>query len=331
MKRYALLGTVTALICALMLLLPGLAERSLPTVGVVPLSQVFHQDTVSASGYLTDPNQTQITCTLPLVPDQVLVRTGDRVQTGETIATVDIPKTQQALIQLLDLAEVLPEETVSAMAGLEDQEHLKLLSSLIPQTIAANQDGIVTSLNLSSGMLLYPSENAATISSGTILEACLQVPEEYAAQIQTGQAVTLTAAAQEQTELSGTVTAVAPAAQTVFSGSSQETVVDVTVSLTESTGMKSGYSVKGKIQVSPLQLCWVLPYEAVAQDDQGQEYVYCLQGNRAVRQDVQTGEELAEGVQILSGISQDDWVAADWTQIRESGQRIRPRAEEAAA
>lgn len=324
LKRYVILGSVTAFISAVMLSLPAAAAYQIPDVAVTSLWNVHYQDSVSANGYLSDPMQTQITCSYPIVPDQIFVKTGDYVEAGDVIATVDYEETKNALAQILKLSELFPEEAVSVMADLGDSENVKLVSSVIPQSIISNQTGTITSLNLHNGVLLYPSENAASVSNGTTLEACLQVPEEYASQIEPGQAVSLTAPAQKESSYSGTVKEISPSAQTVFSGTTQETVVNITVSLADWEGLKSGYSVKGKIQIGQPQIARVLPYEAVGQDEEGKEFVYCLNQGKAIRQTVETGKELSEGIEVLSGITREQWVVADWSDIEESGQRIHP-------
>ena len=43
------------------------------------------------------------------------------------------------------------------------------------------------------------------------------------------------------------------------------------------------------------------------QDDSG-EYVFVLEGNTAVRKDIETGHELDMGAEILSGISEESLV-----------------------
>ena len=47
----------------------------------------------------------------------------------------------------------------------------------------------------------------------------------------------------------------------------------------------------------------MVPFESVRQDKDNVEYVYVYQNGRAVRQDIETGEETSDGVEVLSGLT----------------------------
>jgi hypothetical protein len=92
-----------------------------------------------------------------------------------------------------------------------------------------------------------------------------------------------------------------------------ETVVDVVLELdniddvaVNSDGfIRAGYTAEAIIGVGEPREMVLIPYEAINQDEQG-EYVFVLVGNTALRRDILTGIELAEGAELLSGIREDD-------------------------
>ena len=67
-----------------------------------------------------------------------------------------------------------------------------------------------------------------------------------------------------------------------------------------------------------MKIASILPYEAVSQDEKG-EYVYVYESGRAYKRYIETGEELANGVEILSGLSETEEIIADPSVIRADG------------
>ena len=86
--------------------------------------------------------------------------------------------------------------------------------------------------------------------------------------------------------------------------------------------LRPGYSVSAQIQKKDQRAVWTVPYESVAQDDDGQEYVYVYEDGRAVRRDVVTGKEFPDCVAIESGISEEDLIIGEAAQIRREGARV---------
>ncbi|MDR2531671.1 MAG: efflux RND transporter periplasmic adaptor subunit [Oscillospiraceae bacterium] len=91
-----------------------------------------------------------------------------------------------------------------------------------------------------------------------------------------------------------------------------ETVVDVILEIISAEALsgsneflRSGYTAEAVIGVGEPREILLVPYEAVNQDDRG-EYVLVLAGNTALRRDIITGLELAEGAEILAGIREGD-------------------------
>ena len=54
-----------------------------------------------------------------------------------------------------------------------------------------------------------------------------------------------------------------------------------------------------------------VPYEAVGQDENNEEYVYVADGARVERRTVKTGMELLEGVEVVEGLSPNDILLSD--------------------
>ena len=110
-------------------------------------------------------------------------------------------------------------------------------------------------------------------------------------------------------DLPGSLTAIAPYAKQTTRLTGQTTYdTAVQIKLQEPAPLKPGYRAATKVVVSLRENVLLLPYEAVGQDDTGQEYVLKLQGLRIIKQAVETGSELESQVEIKQGLSRQDVV-----------------------
>ena len=163
------------------------------------------------------------------------------------------------------------------------------------------------------------------IRSGEEWLAVVAVNEGDIPLVQTGQTVRLSGAALPDGEFFGSVTLVGDTAytSTLSSVSLPETVVDVTVTIEEGNEelLRSGYSVTAQLTTGDRRTVSMLPYTAIAQDEQG-EYVYVLENGLAVRHDIVTGIELSDRTEIVSGVAETDVVLTDPENLFE-GARVR--------
>lgn len=126
--------------------------------------------------------------------------------------------------------------------------------------------------------------------------------------VEKGKKAVLNGAAFDDGTYSAEVIAIAGDAKQVLSsnGLTMETVVEITLKIDNpDSNLRSGYTAQAVIEADEPREVTVIPYETICQDDIG-EYVYVLSGNTAVRRDILTGEELPEGAEILSGLTEAD-------------------------
>ena len=84
--------------------------------------------------------------------------------------------------------------------------------------------------------------------------------------------------------------------------------------------MKDGYTGSVEIFTEPQTQVMMIPYEAVGQDRKNREYVMVYQGGQLERREITAGRELAEGVEILSGLQPGEVVGAGPDQLKEHQQ-----------
>jgi hypothetical protein len=105
-----------------------------------------------------------------------------------------------------------------------------------------------------------------------------------------------------------------------------ETVVEVILKIdnphenaehTERGELRSGNSARADIKTGESELIYTVPYSVIMQDEVG-EFVFVLDGHSVMRRDILTGVELAEGAQVLSGLTERDLIVAAPESVREN-------------
>jgi multidrug efflux pump subunit AcrA (membrane-fusion protein) len=98
------------------------------------------------------------------------------------------------------------------------------------------------------------------------------------------------------------IAGIASQAAKITTGTNVKTVVEVWAQiLYPDEQLKSGYTATVKILTGAPERKRLLPYDIIGQDDGG-EYIYVLKNGTAVKRYITTGDELPEGVEIVSGL-----------------------------
>lgn len=303
-KVIAVLG-IGAVLAVIAGAVPRAVESATPVSETLRASVRSYNEYVVGTGELAYLGQHEITSALPLVIEKLLVREGDIVEVGDTVATIDRESSAS-------LIESLGQVTALAISA----TNLSTAVALLPEKITSDCSGRVISTT-NNGQAVQSGYSIVTVAQTEELAITAAVSELDIAKVSLGQNVRFYLAAYPDDVFFGTVSAIAQAARSQYNGAVLETVVDVTVTPdVPDERLRSGLSAEVEIQLSaPRQIC-VLPYSAIAQDDAG-EYVYVYENGRAVRRDIFTGAEFADGTEIKKGISTSDIVFEDPQEIAE--------------
>lgn len=298
-KMIAVLGIGTAA-AVIIGTVPRAVESAAPVSETLTASVRSYTECAAGAGGLAYLGQQEITSSLPLVIEKILVREGDTVEVGDTVAIVD-RNSSAALIESLGQISVSAADLSTAVA-------------LLPEKIIADCSGRVISA-ARSGQAVQGGYSIATIAQTEELAVTAAISELDIADIEVGQNVQFYLAAYPDDVFFGKVSAIAQAAHNRYNGAVLETVVDVTIMPNApDERLKPGLSAEVEILLSePKSIC-VLPYSAIAQDDTG-EYVYVYENGKAVRRNIFTGAEFADGAEIRKGISANDVVFRDPEEI----------------
>ncbi len=293
MKRYIALLILTVLGIRLATAIPSFIEASAPEAEVTYVTVKDVSTTVTCNGKLENTERTDISLSYPVVIGKVFVAPGDTVNRGEILATIDLEATK-TLYETL----VATDYTQYWATGGE-------LPGDLSDKIVADNDGVVSEVYAENGHKAESGEVLMALSNGSGMCARIQIDESNIAQVQEGQSVELTGSAFTKT-YTGEVQSLAKEARQVLVGTKYETVVECLVSIDEpGEDLRSGYNVKARIVTQTKEDVQVLPYNAVAQDDENRKYVYKIVDGWAVREYLTDVEETGEGVLTNTDLSDD--------------------------
>lgn len=278
---------------------PKAVESSAPAAETLRAEVREYTETVSGSGAFTYLGQREITSALPLVIEKFSVKTGDEVAIGDEIATVD-RKSSAALIESLGQVRML---AIPA-------SNLETAVAMIPEKITSDCAGTVIS-TAPCGLAIQSGSSVASVTQSGELSVVAAVSELDIAKVSVGQKARITLAAYPEETFSGTVTDIAQTARNQYNGAVLETVVDVTVTPdVPDERLMSGLSADVRLSLNePREIC-VVPYAAIAQDNDG-EYVYVYEDGSSARRNIITGAEFADGAEVLSGLTPNDIIFKD--------------------
>ena len=294
-------------------MLPTICYQSIPAARYITASSQPGAESVSCSGQLLAFDRAETYITSPVITDEVKVKVGDSVAAGQILCTVDLPATGLLMtspeITADFLKEYLNEQTSGSLEKLfqSDFDGEKQAQLAAAPSYRSPITGTVTAVNLQSNSLYNSPKAAIIVEDLSELCAELYIPQANVQKIQAGDKVLLQGAGISG-EISGEVLSINPSAVQSLQNGAVQVLIPVRVRLTsDSKGARPGYIVTAKILSRASTNGLFIPYQAICQDEENQEYVWALSASgQAIRCPITTGEETAEMTQVLSGISSED-------------------------
>lgn len=315
---------------------------SVTMVEATQISSILAQDVVNCSGRIEEAEKKEIYTEFPVVATKVFVAEGDSVEKGALLFEISPSKTVEALATYYsNLAS--GGDIQSVMGILQNEEILSYLNEngidlnqskqefleKIPQKIYAPDAGIVTSINLTKGVLTNQEQPIAVISSTEQLQLRLSVNEANISDVKTGQKVTITGSGFKDKEYHGTVQSISSVAKQVMNGTATETAVEVIVSIDDADQqMKAGFSANAKIVVEETPDALIVPYECVRGEDDASEYVYVWRDSQVKKVLIKPEKEMENGFLISSGSIQDGDILFLNPDLVERSGRVMPQLEQ---
>lgn len=312
----------TIIICMVLLIVsffvPSIIQGIIPTACATKLQQINYVGFVTATGEVVQDNKQVVTTQCPVVVSEVLVKVGETVKSGQPVISVNREETAKKILEVSNFTSA-----VGLTTGVFATSYEEALDK-IPANVFTNIDGVIDSINVGKGGYIEKDAVVLSMIGAGDLSVNLQVPESKISNVKVGQAVEITGSGFENSKYYGYVKSISTSARKVFAGTNQETVIDVVVSIENlDEKIKAGYTTKARIITQQKRELSVAPYESVMQDNNGNEYVYVFSKGLAIRKDIETGLELGEGVEVVSGVNDNEIIISSPDKIKESGDLVK--------
>lgn len=314
MKKYLRLFYLTAALLLCAFAIPEISEANLPNVTIAVARKESIKETIVCNGVIQETDNEKLSYDVPIFPSSIKVKTGDVVEKGDLLISVD--KTQSAAI-------------MASAAGISGKlSNMNIDVSSVPSAVYAPISGRITSMNVQQGKMASPSTTLITIAGNDSMQVVAHVSENQISSIEKEQQVLITGAGFKGQEYTGTVKEISSDAKQIVNGTAMQTVVDVIITIDNADDkLKSGFSSKAEIITAPETEKLIVPYEAVGQDEDGNEFVYIYQNGKAEQRIVTTGKEYNQGFEVLDGISEGQNIVCDISQIKKSGSYVKATLE----
>jgi multidrug efflux pump subunit AcrA (membrane-fusion protein) len=309
-------------------LIPGMVHDSIPSIYYITPTVRTYESIVACTGTLHPVTSRQVVLESTVVPREVFVQVGDRVNRGEVLATY-----QPAAA--LNFASALPQITVDSaligtilsayglnsflnQAGLNGDELAEFLlhqgrgqqpevSVAMPdatEEIISPISGVITSVNITPFIPAGIGSAVFTVMDTRSYMVVAAVSESDIARISLGDTARIRGTAFPGAVYVGYVTKIYPTARRTLVGTSSETVVDVEILITNADDrLRPGFSARVEITGRNRYEIITVPYEAVRQDENNDEYVYIFEDGKLRKSLIITGRELTSEVEVLYGVT----------------------------
>lgn len=307
MKKFLILFAVTVVCIGVMLLVGFRSGSETVEVKVLSVTPRSAELTISCEGVVQAVKRYDVYAEYPLVAEQITVQVGDRVNEGEVLLFTDAASTRRQLRS----AGKLSEDVVETAAK---------------QVIKAPVSGVVTAINVSEGGATDTQKPCFSIDGTDALQVLVSVEEKDVRSVKLGQKARVSGNAFSKEFYSGTVTRISSVAHMVGGKTMLDAVVTL-MPIEQDTSLRLGLNADVELIAERLSACFILPYEALEEDESFQEYVYVIEEGKAVKREILTGEALEDGVVITSGLVEGDQVVVSPRDIAKEGVSVRVKGE----
>ncbi len=248
---------------------------------------------------------------------ELYISEGDQVSAGQclmkleqtAITSADQTAAAAMMYQLQDAMETGDLKGAAEILHTINIENSNIDNECKEYYLYSESDGIVMKIAAQTGESVNSILPCITLYAPESLQIEAEAGEDVVGLLAADMECYISVPAFDLHDLKGSVTSVAPyASHTVGLTGQTSSVTSVRMELSQPSTLRPGYRANAKVVVDSREGAILLPYEAIGQDGDGQEYVLKLQGLRLVKQPVATGSELEDRVEITQGLNASDVV-----------------------
>lgn len=323
MKKYVLLFSATIIMVLSINILANYLKNTIVNVDVQLIEKECVEDIIVCSGKIEYMDSQDIYADFSAITDSVNVSVGDVVNKGDLLMSVSEAELAEnyksamlnqglpsslGLNSNTDIAglykSILDDSTAKEVFSSSNKGNIDYTKTGKKQDIKAPFTGVVSSINTEAKDVYGKEKSLMVISDNSKFQVHMSVNESKIGDIKLGQKVIITGVGFKDSEYVGVVSRISNEAQQVVNTTGKETVVDVYVTVNETScnNIKAGLTAKCQIVTSEKPDSTIVPYKSVLSEDDGREFVYSLIDGKAVKTYITTGSEYSRGFEVLDGI-----------------------------
>lgn len=340
MRHAMVLLSTLLIILTLWFSSPAYALSQAQEVSVAQTSQGDVYQRVGARGTITEGQVYRAAAKGSLRVHRVLVSPGDEVEAGQALMEVEYyisgnaaaAYSQQAQDLLDAAAETfgVSQDELEEMAGdlLKDLPSVPATATLSGTTefLRAGIGGTVTGVSCGEGDDVASGATCVTVSDLSQLQVELNIPEAMVSQVEVGMICNVNGEAFDKT-YTGIVTEISPTAKQASSlTDSGATTVSASVKIRRPQGLRPGYSASVTIFTQMRRDALLVPYEALQQDEENQEFVFVYADGFLYKRAVETGFEQSDSIEVVAGLAPGETVVLNPGENFYTGMRATERA-----
>lgn len=279
------------------------------------------QETVTLYGTITDSSPKLVYAPSSAKVVDVFIKPGDTVEIGDPLLLLEPlqkPNTEDAFIAsvLYQLRSALEqgdlEAAETAFSALEhaDYSQQNLDNATEAYQLYSSVNGVVLSVSAAVGQEIGTILPCIQLCDPHQLLITAKVGEDTVGKLDEGMNCSISVPAFSLNELKGTISTISPYAKRVsLFATDSESETEVQIRLENAiASLRPGYRATSKIVLSQTPSALLVPYEAVAQDDAGREFVMKYIDGIAVKQFILTSAELYDSIEVVEGLSEADLI-----------------------
>lgn len=333
---FMITGTI---ICIVILFFcsPVYAQQNIETIQVTTASVGDIYRRVITSGTVNSNDIQSITAPSMMQVKKIEVSSGDYVEKGEALMVAETyqnttveDNVTAAAYEMMDAFSQVLQDIYPGLESISNEIIEENSINVFSGTLSGNQiviystiSGVVTEVNVSEGDDIAAGYPCFTIADLENMSVTFNIPEKNVNEIDIGMVCNFSGDAFQKV-YTGEVVEISPVAQTVgaITGNSS-TVVEAKASIKNPDGLRPGYSSKVTVFTDLHRDTLLIPYEALSQDEGGNNVLFVVEDGLLIKKIVEIGFEQAELVEICSGIDENDIIALypedDW----ENGKQVK--------
>lgn len=251
----------------------------------------------------------------------ISVEVGQHVSAGDVLLTAETSSDERLLPVFGDSAVSVFRELLGDTA--QTPVYCAAKDGVI--TVCSPIDGIITDLAVLQGEICPAGKLCIAVADPAEQRIRVAASETYVRKLREGMSCVITGDAFPDQEYAGKITQIMPyATQELSLSGDGEPVVETWITLdTPAEALISGYSAKVTVELDDRENVLTIPYTAVGQDEDNQEYVFVFQEGKLVKRPIVTGSELEDSVEVLKGMSDGEWYVTELREELMDGQAVR--------